>query len=279
MSVNLPNVVATQFAEEVKHKFQEKGSLRDTVRLRDARGAKSVQFNLMGRGQAAERTTIHTEIPVMGISHTPITVDVKNYTAAELTDIFLNNQVPFDEKMELVETISGALSRRLDQVIIDAMDAFAATKTVANNISGAISDMTVDAIREAAKLLDQDGVPDGERTLVMSPSGLHSLLESTEASSIDFNNVKALVRGDLDTFYGFNIRKIGNREEGGLPLVTTDRTSFAYHKSAVGLAVNMEPNIRVDWDEQYGAHRVTGFLSAGAGVIDGAGLVDIATAE
>ena len=279
MSVNLPNVLATQFAEEVKHKFQEKGTLRDTVRLRNARGAKTVQFNLMGRGQAAERASIHTEIAVMGISHTPITVDVKNYTAADLTDVFLNNQVPFDEKMELVETISGAMSRRLDQIIIDAMAGFAATKVVPNNISGVASDMTVDAIREAAKFLDQDGVPDGERTLVLSPSGLHSLLESTEASSIDFNNVKALVRGDLDTFYGFNIRKIGNREEGGLPLATSDRTSFAYHKSAVGLAVNMEPNIRVDWDEQYGAHRVTGFLSAGAGVIDGAGLVDIATTE
>lgn len=279
MSVNLTNVQATQFAEEVKHQFQEKGTLRDTVRLRDAKGAKTVQFNLMGRGQAAERSTIHTEIPVMGISHTPITVDVTNYTAAELTDIFLGNQVPFDEKMELVDTIAGALSRRLDQVVIDAMDAFTATKTVANDVSGAASNMTVAAIREAAKLLDEDGVPDDERTLVISPSGLHSLLESTEASSIDFNNVKALVRGDLETFYGFRIKKIGNRAEGGLPLATSDRTSFAYHKSAVGLAVNMEPNIRIDWDEQYGAHRVTGFLSAGAGVIDGAGLVDIATVE
>ena len=279
MSVNLPNVLATQFAEEVKHQFQEKGSLRETVRLRNARGAKTVQFNLMGRGQAAERSTIHTEIPVMGISHTPITVDVKNYTAAELTDIFLNNQVPFDERMELVETIAGALSRRLDQVVIDAMDGFAASKIVADDISGVASNMTVDAIRESAKLLDEDGVPDGDRTLVISPSGLHSLLENTEASSIDFNNVKALVRGDLDSFYGFQIKKIGNREEGGLPLATSARTSFAYHKSAVGLAVNMEPNIRVDWDEQYGAHRVTGFLSAGAGVIDGDGLVDIATVE
>lgn len=279
MSVNLTNVQATQFAAEVKHKFQEKGSLRETVRQREARGAKTVQFNLMGRGQAAERTTIHTEIPVMGISHTPVTVDVKNYTAAELTDIFLNNQVPFDERLELIDTISGALSRRLDQVIIDAMGGFSATKTVANDVSGVVSDMTVDAIRAAAKFLDEDGVPDGDRTLVISPSGLHSLLESTEASSIDFNNVKALVRGDLDTFYGFQIKKIGTREEGGLPLLTGTRTSFAYHKSAIGLAVNMEPNIRVDWDEQYGAHRVTGFLSAGAGVIDGAGLVDITTAE
>lgn len=279
MSTNLSNVVATQFVEEVKHRFQEKGVLRESVRMRNAQNAKTIQFNLMGRGIATERTSIHTEIPVMGISHDPVTVSVKNYTAAELTDVFLGNQVKFDEKMELVETISGALGRRLDQVVLDAMAAYGTTKTVANDVSGIASNLSVDAIREAAKLMDEDGVPDGDRTLVVSPSGVHSLLESTEASSIDFNNVKALVRGDLNTFYGFNIKKIGNRDEGGLPLALNERTSFAYHKSAVGLALNMEPTIRIDWDEQYGAHRVTGFLSAGAGVLDSNGFVSIATVE
>lgn len=279
MSIDLSNMLATQFAEEVKHKFQGAGVLRDTVRVRDVRNAKTVQFNLMGRGNAAERTTIHTAIPLMNVTHEPVTVSVKNYTASELTDIFLDNQAPFDEKMELVETISTALGRRLDQIILDAMVAATPAKQVANNISGVASNLTIDAIRAAAKALDEDGVPDGDRTLVISPSGLHSLLEDTQATSVDFNNVKALVRGDLDTFYGFQIKKIGNREEGGLPITLSNRTSFAYHKAAIGLGVNMEPTVRIDWDEQYGAHRVTGFLSAGCGVIDGLGLVEITTLE
>ncbi len=279
MSIDLVNVLATQFAEEVTHKFQEAGNLRDTVRVRDIRGAKTVQFNLMGRGNAAERTTIHTAIPLMNITHQPVQVAVKNFTASELTDIFLDNQVPFDEKMELVETIATALGRRLDQVIIDTLVAATPTKQVANNISGVAANLTIDAIRESAKLLDEDGVPDTDRTLIVSPSGLHSLLEDNQATSSDFNNVKALVSGDLDTFYGFKIKKVGNRDEGGLPISINDRTGFAYHKSAIGLAVNMEPTVRIDWDEQYGAHRVTGFLSAGAGVIDDLGLVELTTLE
>ena len=279
MSIDLANVLATQFTEEVKHKFQESGTLRDSVRVRDVRNAKTVQFNLMGRGNAAERTTIHTAIPLMNITHDPVSVSVKNYTASELTDIFLDSQVPFDEKMELVDTIATALGRRLDQIIIDAMVAAAPAKQVADDVSGVSSNLTIDAIRSAAKMLDEDGVPDGDRTLVISPSGLHSLLEDNQATSVDFNNVKALVRGDLDTFYGFQIKKIGNREEGGLPLSVGARTCFAYHKAAIGLGVNMEPTVRIDWDEQYGAHRVTGFLSAGCGVIDDLGLVEISTLE
>jgi len=279
MSIEMTNVLATQFTEEVKHKFQESGTLRDSVRVRDVRGAKTVQFNLMGRGNAAERTTIHTAIPLMNITHDPVSVSVKNFTASELTDIFLDGQVPFDEKLELVETIASAMGRRLDQIILDAMVAASPAKQVADDVSGVSSNLTIDAIRSAAKMLDEDGVPDGDRTLVISPSGLHSLLEDNQATSVDFNNVKALVRGDLDTFYGFQIKKIGNREEGGLPISTGSRTCFAYHKAAIGLAVNMEPTVRIDWDEQYGAHRVTGFLSAGCGIIDDLGLVEIATLE
>lgn len=281
MSINLSDVLATQFSAEIKHRFDSQGVLRQTVRQRDASGAKSVQFNLMGRGMAAERTGYQTPIPVMNVTYTPVTISVSNYTASELTDIFLGNQVKFDERAELVETISGALGRRIDQLIINSMAGATLPKTVADDVSGETANLTVAAIRSAAELMDADGVPDGDRFLAVHPSGLHSLLSDSQATSVDFNNVKALVRGDLDTFYGFQIRKIGNRDEGGLPLdiATHVRTNFAYHRQAIGLAVNLDVNVRIDWDEQYGAHRVTGFLSAGAGVIDDLGVVSIATSE
>lgn len=281
MSINLSDVLATQFSAEIKHRFDSQGVLRQTVRQRDASGAKSVQFNLMGRGMAAERTGYQTPIPVMNVTYTPVTISVSNYTASELTDIFLGNQVKFDERAELVETISGALGRRIDQLIINSMAGATLPKTVADDVSGETANLTVAAIRSAAELMDADGVPDGDRFLAVHPSGLHSLLSDSQATSVDFNNVKALVRGDLDTFYGFQIRKIGNRDEGGLPLDTQTRvrTNFAYHRQAIGLAVNLDVNVRIDWDEQYGAHRVTGFLSAGAGVIDDLGVVSIATSE
>ena len=279
MSIAMQDVLAKQFSAEVKHKFQEKGVLRDTVRIRNIKGAKSVQFNLMGRGVAAERGAIQTPIPLMNVSHAPVVATVKDFTASELTDVFLSNQVNFDERAELVDTIANALGRRLDQVIIDALVAANLSKTVAKDISGSEDNLTIAAIRAAAEQLDNDGVPDGDRTLVISPSGLHYLLKDNQASSADFNSVRALVRGDLNTFYGFNIKKIGSREEGGLPLATNDRTNFAYHREAIGLALNMDVSVRIDFDEQYGAHRVTGYLSAGAAVVDALGAVKITTSE
>lgn len=282
MSVNLSNVLVTEFQQEVHQRFQEEAKLRNTVRVKDAAGAKKVNFNLMGRGKAALRGAIQTPIPTMNISHALREATVENYVASELTDIFLDNQVKFDEKQELVQSISMALGRQLDQIIIDEMAAasYTGSLTIPNNVSGAAADLTVDAIRAAAKAFDEEGVPDSERHMAIHPSGLHNLLESTEATSSDFMTVKALVKGDLDSFYGFKLHKIGNRDEGGLAINgSNDRSNFFYQKMAFGLAVNMEPKIRIDWAENYGAHRVTGYLSAGGVIIDDKGVGKITTRE
>lgn len=282
MSTALSNVLVTEFQTEVHQRFQEEATLRDTVRIKDASSAKKVNFNLMGRGKAQKRGAIQTPIPTMNIQHSLKEATVENYVASELTDIFLNNQVRFDEKQELVQSISSALGRQLDQIILDEMagTTFAAGKTIANNVSGSPDNLTVEAIRAAAQALDVDGVPDSERCLVIHPSGLHNLLENTEVTSTDFSNVKALVRGDLDTFYGFRIKKIGDRDEGGLAIDgSNDRTNFFYQKMAFGLAVNMEPTIRIDWAEEYGAHRVTGYMAAGGVLVDDLGAGKIITRE
>lgn len=280
MSIQLPNAAAIQFEAEVKHAFQGMGGdLENTVRVKSLVNAKTHTFNVMGKGLAAERGALHTEIPLMNVSHTPVTVTTKNYTAAEMTDIFSNEQTPVDERLELAQTIAQALKRRQDQLIIDALEASGTAIDIAKNVSGANANLTVDAIRAAARELDDNNVPDGDRTLVVSPSALHALLGNTEATSSDFMNVKALTTGDLDTFYGFKIIKIGKREEGGLPLSGTERTLFAYHKSAVGLAVNMEPKVTVNWDDPRGAWRTTGYLSANAVAIDNEGIGKITVDE
>lgn len=281
MSINLPNAAATIFMAEVKQIFQNEGGvLRPAVRTRSAGNAKTVQFNLMGKTQTQERASIQTPIPVSNVAHTQPTATVKNYTVAEMTDIFADAQTPIDERMELAQSFASALRRREDQIILDALAAATAGTTVANNVSGAVADLTLDSLRATAKYMDALGIPDTDRHMVIHPNGLHNLLEDSQVSSSDFAVVKALVQGDLDSYYGFKFHKIGNRDEGGLAIDgSNDRTNFAFHRMAVGYAVNLEPRISVDWDAEYQAWRVTGILSAGATVIDESGLVDIITRE
>ena len=93
--------------------------------------------------------------------------------------------------------------------------------------------------------------------------------------------MKALaLAGKVPMFYGFNVVMIGNRpNEGGLPLAGSDRTSFAWHKDALGAVINTEMSVTIDRVPEYDADLVTGRLSANSKEIDPLGIVTIATVE
>ena len=60
-------------------------------------------------------------------------------------------------------------------------------------------------------------------------------------------SIKATVSGEINTFLGFRFYVLGDRDEGGLPLATNDRTCFAFHRSAVGMAVNMAQKTEINY--------------------------------
>lgn len=276
MSIELSDVLVKKFEQEAIQAFQETGVLRNTVRVRDAKGAQQVQFQVIGSGTAEERTAIQTPIPVADISHTPATATVKNYVISEMTDIFLNNQVGFDERQELVQVIAQALGRRLDQVIIDALEAASSANTVADDIGGSADNLNVAMFAESSRILSANGVPPNDRTFLCHYDGYHHFLQEGDVKTADSNFHKPLTDGMQPNFYGFNIVPIGDRtNEGGLSVPSAShRRWFAYQKQAVGLAMNMEPKITIDWEPSYGAHRVTGYMSAGAINIQNAGIVE-----
>lgn len=278
MSINLSNVLVKKFEAEAIQAFQDSGKLRNMVRIRDSKGANQVQFQVLGAVVTQERTSIQTPIPLADATHTPATATVKNFTVSEMTDIFLGNQVGFSERQELVTSIGISMGRRIDQVIIDTLNAATLSKTVPDNISGVSDNLNVAMFAEAAKLLGSD-VPDVDRFLLAHDSGYYHFLQEDDVKTFDTNDRKVQVRGAINDYFGFGITKIGDRAEGGLTLATNARTMFAWQKSAIGLAMNMEPRISVDWDQAFGAHRVTGFLSLGAVVIQESGVVKITTDE
>lgn len=274
MSINLSNVLVKKFENEAIQAFQDSGKLRSKVRVKDAKGAQKVQFQVLGAVTTQERTAIQTPIPLADASHTPAVATVKNYVVSEMTDIFLNNQVGFDERQELVESFGMSMGRRVDQAIIDAMVAHSFTKTVASGSDN----LNVSHFAQTAESLGSD-VPDEMRNILCHDSGYYHFLQESDVKDIDINFKKPLADGKLPSYFGFDITKIGDRAEGGLGLSGSDRKNYAWQKSAVGLAINMEPKITIDWEPSYGAHRVSGYLSLGGVVIQDSGVVEITTDE
>jgi hypothetical protein len=283
MSVQISNAFVTLFDSEVKQAYQAQRALAGLVRERTNVEGSTVKFPKIGKGTASVRVP-QTDVVPLNVTYAQVTATMTDYIAAEYSDIFNQQRVNFNERQELVQVVSGAIGRRMDQVIIDSLIAASSTGTVANTIqndgtSGSATDLNVGKLRAAKKILDAKNVPMEGRTIVLHANNLSALLGLTSVTSSDFNTVKALVTGEVDTFLGFKFVTIGDRDEGGLPKSSADRTVFAFHRDAVGMAIGLNQTSRVDYIAEKTSFLVASMFSAGSVAIDSEGIVKITCAE
>ncbi len=271
MSASLSAAAQQQFDDAVKHAFQTAGNLRNTVTIRNNVVGDIYKFRKLGKGTANTKTT-SADVTAMGVTHSLISCTLANWNAPEYTDIFDAAEVNFDERTELAQTISGALGRRLDQLILDALDAEASPAgTIAHGSAG----MTLAKIVSAAEALNDKGVPGNGRHFAVSAAGLSDLLNISTITSADYNSVRALMSGELNSFMGFNWHVIETRSEGGLDVVSSTTEAFAWHESAVGLAIGIDLKTEVNYVAQKTSWLCNGMLKAGAVSRDGDGIVSV----
>jgi hypothetical protein len=150
-------------------------------------------------------------------------------------------------------TIAAAqsLGRKIDDVIVAAMlgtaytgetGATSVTFSSSMIVAATTTGLTLAKVLNAKRLLDDNDIEMEDRYFVVSPQGLEDLLGVTEATSADYNSVKALVRGDIDTWLGF--KWITSTRLTNVAALT--RSCIAYHKYALCLAMAAQPMVRTD---------------------------------
>lgn len=279
MAQGLSTVYVTLFDAEVKQAYQAQSVLRGMVRTRSGVVGSTYKFPKIGKGAAAVRIP-QTDVTPLNVTYGTATATLTDWNASEYSDIFMQAKVNFDERRELVQVVGNAIGRRFDQVVIDALVAASAPNTVTNDIGGTDSNLNVTKLREAKRKLDAKNVPMGDRYIACHASNLEALLGETQVTSSDYNSVKALVMGDIDTFLGFKFTVLGDRDEGGLPIDgSLDRSVFCWHKQAVGLAESIAPRTTIDWIPEKRSYLVSADFSAGAVSIDDEGVVKITCRE
>lgn len=277
MAQNVTTAFVTLFESEVKQAYQAESVLRGTMRSRTNVQGNTVKFPKIGKGTATVRVP-QTDVTPLNVTYSQVTATMSDYIAAEYSDIFHQSHINFDERRELVEVVSKAIGRRIDQVCIDALNAASSPSTVATSVGGAASNMNIEKLRAAAKALNENNVPASDRYMLMHASQLDALLGETEVTSSDFASVKALVQGEIDTFMGFRFITIGDRDEGGLPKPST-RSCFAWHKDSMGYAESMAQKTEVNYIPEKTSFLVSSMFSAGSIAIDDEGIVKISCTE
>jgi hypothetical protein len=278
MAINVSTAFVDLFDSEVKQAYQAESLLRGTMRTRSGVAGNTVKFPTIGKGVATLRVP-QTDVTPLNVTYGQVTATMEDYIAAEYSDIFQQSHINFDERSELVQVVSKSIARRMDQIMIDALNAATGTSTVATTVGpGGNTDMNIEKLRATAKALNEKNVPSEGRYLLMHATQLDSLLGEQEITSQDFAAVKALVQGEINTFMGFNILTMGDRDEGGIPKPST-RTCFAWHKDSMGYAESMAQKTEVNYVPEKTSFLVSSMFSAGSVAIDGEGIVKISCTE
>jgi hypothetical protein len=282
MAQSITNAFVTLFDAEVKQAYQGESSILGCVRLRQGVQGNTYKFPKLGKGSATARIP-QTDVTPLNVTYSQVTATMSDYNAAEYSDIFHQAKVNFDERQELVQVVSKAIGRRMDQLILDGLDAASSPSTVAKTVvtsgSATASNLNVGKLIAAKKALDANNVPFDDRHIIVHANNLSGLLGDERAISGDFATVKALVAGEINSFLGFRFYVIGDRDEGGLPLSTNDRTCFAFHRSSIGMAVNMNQKTEINYVPEKTSFLVNSMFSAGAVAIDDEGIVKITCDE
>jgi hypothetical protein len=268
----------TLFDAEVKQAYQAKAQLVGAVRQRRGVEGSTVKFPKVGKGVATVRVP-QSDVTPLNVSFSNVTATLQDWNAAEYSDIFNQQKVNFDERQELVQVVANAIGRRQDQIILDSLAASSTANVVTEDEGGTDTGLNVAKLRAAKKLLDKNNVPMDNRHIIIHANSLASILGETAVTSADFNTVRALVSGELNTFLGFTFHTIGDRAEGGLPIANSERKLWAFHRDAIGYAEGIAPRTEINYIPEKTSFLVNAVFSAGAIAIDAEGIVEVQTTD
>jgi hypothetical protein len=253
MSTQITTAFVQQFSSNVQLLSQQMGSrLRGMVSEEAVTGEKAF-FDQVGAAAAVKRTTRHGDTPLVETPHSRRMVTMDSYEWADLIDDADKVRMLIDPTSAYARTAAAAIGRAMDDAIIAA--ALGTAKTgksgttstsflSSNVIPGGSVDMTIEKLIKAKSLLDQSDVdPSIPRYICVSPRQIEALLNTTAVTSSDFNTVKALVQGDIDTFMGFRFI-VSNRL--ALDSGTNVRSCFAWAEDGIKLAVGKDVMARIE---------------------------------
>jgi hypothetical protein len=286
--------ITTSFVEQYKNNVQLLSQSMGS-KLRGAVDIESVQannafFEQIGSTAAIKRTSRHGDTPQIDVPHARRRVSLEDYEWADLVDESDKVRMLIDPTSTYARAAAAAMGRSMDDVIITALGGTAST-----GVSGATSTalpsaqkpfsssqsdgMTVAKLLEAKKLMDLADVdPSLKRYVVCSPTQISDLLNTTEVKSSDFNTVKALAQGSVNSFLGFEFI-MSNR----LSLDATntdDRLCYAFTEDAIKLAVGKDVMAKISEraDKSYST-QVYYCMSIGAVRMEEVKVVEIACDE
>lgn len=227
------------FSNNVYHISQAEGSVLEPLCRLESFAGKAEFFDRIGKATAQIKAGRNSDTPNLDIDHSRRMVTTVTHEWGTLVDRADKLENIHDPASEYAKAAANALGRQKDATLIAAALGYAsageagATSTALGNAqkvtavkSAALDYANVQMLRKMKYLFDHQSVK-GKRFLVHSADFLEALLSATEVTSSDFNTVRALVNGELNSFLGFEFKLC--EEIDGVLASTYDTDTYGFN--------------------------------------------------
>jgi len=259
MSQEITTAMVEQYRANIQLLSQQRGSrLRNSVRVETIVG-KAAFFEQIGPTAAQKKTTRHMDTPQTDTPHARRRVTPEDYVWADYVDKEDLIRTLIDPTSPYAINAVNAFGRSIDDAIIAAASGTAytgvagGTATVlppGQKVAEGNTGMSVAKLLATKKLFwDNDVDEDIELHICCSSQQIVDLLGEEELTSSDYNTIKALVKGEINSFMGFTFHRSQR-----LTVDANDiRTCFAWAQDGLllGLGADIHTRISERADKNY----------------------------
>jgi len=301
MSTQIPIAFVDQVKGAILSLSQQKVALlRGCCRPEDVTGD-TMYVERIGPKDAQLRGARHGATPISDADHSRRKLTMADYVVpADLIDKPDRLKMLIDPQSVYIQNQVASLNRAIDDVIITALggSVYGGHEGGTTILVGAVDEcrlidsdgtivaaggvhagatetaLTIAKLLTCKELLDNAEVDESrQRYFLTNPHNINQLLNTTEVKSSDYNTVKALAQGFIDTYMGFKFIKSTRLATG---TDTAAIRSYAFAQDAVVLAVAEEPTVQVDILPTFlHSTQVYSTLSIGATRVEGPAVVSI----
>lgn len=241
-----------QFSDDIIQAVQQKNSRLDgTVQRKIGVSAEEFYFNKLGSVELQEKTQRYSPTPLVDPVHSKRKVVPTRFHQGISVDDYDQDRALVTLQPNYMEMLMFAAKRKKDEIIIGALGGTAyegkdgttaVTLPSAQKIVASATGMTLTKLLSAKEIMDGADVDEEiARYIVLSAKQVTNLLNTTEIKNADYNTVKALAEGKIDTFLGFKFIRSQKLLVDG----SAARLCYAYTEKAVGIAINKDMKTKV----------------------------------
>ena len=240
MADPIPTQYATEFSTNWIHRAQQSMARFDAFVEDIQFNGERKRFDRLQKQSSQLRTERKAPTPITDsstdsrwcyratydLANTLAEEDARNLAPLVLpdSDYVKTHAMDYQRKCDLI-----AYNAAIGNVYTGEAGATATALPAAQLIAAGGTGLTLAKLLSATEILNGADLEDGSmRILVVAPQQITNLLNTTEIKSADYNSVKALAMGAVDTFMGFKF-VISNQ----LTKVSTTRTCVAWVKGSI----------------------------------------------